>query len=212
MLETASLVLTLVFVVAASAISLYILVRMWREQGPIHAVLGFIFVPYAYIWGWLNASRLKIVDVMLFWTFVTIGSIGFPLAMGFVTGAQAIAESPILSEDVGPAFVSDDVRAQGSIAPGMQVQGSLDDIFAIDEWTLSGQAGQTISIDCEPAPGSDTDPRISVLAPSGAAVAIDDDGGTGFAASVQNLTLPESGTYLIQIDVFTPGPYLLRVR
>ena len=51
----------------------YVLVKMYREKGILHALLGFFCCTlYPFIWGWLNAKRLKMYDIMIFWTVTSI--------------------------------------------------------------------------------------------------------------------------------------------
>ena len=124
MIELAISILSIVFVLAASLTGLYIVFRMGQEKGFGHAILGFIFVPYAFIWGWMNASRLKIADIMIFWTFVGIASVVFPLAIGLTTGLQAVSSpGQVFSGDLPDPVFTDDVRRHGGIALGSQVQG-----------------------------------------------------------------------------------------
>ena len=105
-----------------------------------------------------------------------------------------------------------DVVPRGSIAPGSQVGGQIDDLFRIDEYTLAGSAGGRVRIWAQPSPGTDTDPRLKIFAPDGFEIASDDDGGGGKTALVDGLTLPADGTYRIQVDVWSTGPYVLGVE
>jgi hypothetical protein len=219
--ETATLVLTAIFALGALAGLIYVLIKLAKEQGGLHAFLGFIFPPYAFIWGWINARRLEMLDIMAFWTFVGIASIAFPLVIGVTSvvrlGDELLQNTPEVFEsldtlDFSDGPVGDEPIFRGSIGPGQQTQGLIDDLFAIDEWTFNGQAGQTVSILCAPVVGSDTDPRIHIYAPSGELVAVDDDGGQDVSALVSNLTLAESGTYRILVDVFSTGPYVLSLN
>ena len=60
---------------------IYMLIRLAQDKGALHAVLGFLFPIYPFFWGWVNAGRLGIVDVMGFWTAVTLIYTGFTIAM-----------------------------------------------------------------------------------------------------------------------------------
>jgi hypothetical protein len=52
---------------------IFVLVKMYNEKGILHALLGFFCCTlYPFIWGWLNASRLKMYDIMIFWTAITV--------------------------------------------------------------------------------------------------------------------------------------------
>jgi hypothetical protein len=205
---TGSAILTAILIIAATITSFYMLYRIAKEKGGTHAVLGLLFPPYLYVWGWMNSRRLEIIDIMIFWSFVTIAAIVFPLLMGISAAAQ-------LPSGMGfdePASGSSDVTQRGSIGRGAQVQGHIDDLFAVDEWAFSGTAGEQVSIWCAPVAGSETDPRINLLDPGGQIIASDDDGGGGKTASISNLTLPSSGNYTIRVDVWLTGPYILALE
>lgn len=217
MFDTASMIFTLVLFLATTLCFFYILFRMLREKGILHAILGFIFTPYAYLWGWINAGRLQILDIMIFWTLVSVGSVVFPMVMGLTRVPLAMAAVPNSESTLAdPAtfessYDGSELVERGPINPGTQVTGQIESLFEIEEWTLSGVAGQTINIRCDPASGSGTDPRITVLAPDGAELASDDDSGGDRSAEITNLTLPENGIYRIQVDVWFSGPYLLSI-
>jgi hypothetical protein len=205
---TGSAILTAVFTLAAAVTSFYMLYRIGKEKGGMHALLGFLFPPYVYVWGWIESRRLEIVDIMIFWTFVSIAAIVFPLLMG-VSSAASFTGSPDFS---GSVSSSSDVTRRGPIVPGSQVQGRIDDLFGVEEWTFTGAAGQQVTIWSAAAAGAETDPRINVLGPDGQIIASDDDGGEGKTALLSNLTLPSTGTYTIQVDVWTTGPYILALE
>lgn len=205
MVGIASTVLTVVFIVATSLSLFYILYLLSKEKGLLHGVLGFLFPIYPYIWGWVNGARLQIFDIMAFWTFVSIGAFVFPMVMGFVSAPMMVQPS------VQSVSTGEDVTRRGPISPGGQAQGELEGLFDIDEYTLAGEAGDRVTIRCRPAPGSETDPRVTVLGPNGNEVVSDDDGGDGMEALISDFALPESGTYRIQVDVWSPGPYVLTV-
>lgn len=205
---TGSAILTAVFTLAVTITSIYMLYRIAKDKGGTQAVLGFLFPPYLYIWGWINARRLEIMDIMIFWTFVSAAAVAFPLLMGF----SAAAQLPAPAGFDGPASSASDVTFRGSIGRGTQVQGRIDDLFAVDEWTFSGTTGEQVSIWCAPMAGSDTDPRINLLDPGGQVIASDDDGGGGKTASISSVTLPSSGSYTIQVDVWFTGPYILAIE
>jgi len=53
--------------------TIYVVYKLFQEKGILHALLGFFCCQlYPFIWGWLHAGRLKITDIMIFWTAVTI--------------------------------------------------------------------------------------------------------------------------------------------
>lgn len=188
--------------------SMYMLYKLYQENGFGHAVLGFFFPPYAYFWGWLNASRLKIMDIMLFWTVVSLVAVIFPFAMGFrmasvlpSTGTAAQVQS----------FSNYDISNRGPMSMGSAVQGRIDGLFDMDSWTFQGSAGQTVTIQADPAAGQSTDPQIH-LTYNGEILATDDDGGAGYSSLIANYRLPANGTYTIYVEVWSSGGYVLTLR
>lgn len=69
------------FALLSAACFLYVLFRLGQEKGGGHAILGFLFPVYPYVWGWANGRRLEILDIMGFWTVITLFSIAFPALM-----------------------------------------------------------------------------------------------------------------------------------
>lgn len=62
-----------------------VVIKMFQDQGPLHGILGIICGLYAFIWGWLNADRMGIKNIMMIWTLLIIVSI----VLGFLGGFTA---------------------------------------------------------------------------------------------------------------------------
>ena len=66
-----------------------VVVKMYQNEGILKAILGFICGIYAFIWGWINAGRLGLKNLMLAWTVLILISIvvgamgGFSAYSGF---------------------------------------------------------------------------------------------------------------------------------
>ena len=45
-----------------------VLVKLFQEKGVLHGILGLLCSLYPFIWGWLNAGRLNIRNIMIIWT------------------------------------------------------------------------------------------------------------------------------------------------
>ena len=208
MSDFASSILTGIFGLGTFVCAIYLLYLLAKEKGGAHAVLGFFFPPYPYVWGWIQSRRLEIVDVMIFWTVVSLAVVIFPLIMGF----RSVANTDTFSVDPVSSSLTEDTILRGPIQSGTQVNGQIDDLFGIDEWTFQGSAGQTVTFWCAPVAGSDTDPRIKIIDPGGVEIASDDDGGDDRTAMISDLNLPSNGTYRILVDVWFTGPYLLNVQ
>jgi hypothetical protein len=189
--------------------SMYVIYKLYQDKGLGHAALGFFFPPYAYIWGWLNSSRLKMLDVMFFWTVIGIGTVVFPLAMGFRIGAMFKDSGGTVVQ--AEAFSNYDITYRGTISSGSAVQGLVDGLFDMDSWTFQGLAGQTVTIRADAAAGQSTDPQIH-LALGGDVLTMDDDGGGGYSSLIANYRLPSDGTYTIYVEVWSTGTYVLTLQ
>jgi hypothetical protein len=69
-----------------------VVIKMFQDAGPLHGILGLICGLYALIWGWINADRLGIKNIMMIWTLLIIVSLvlgflgGFSFSLGTPTG------------------------------------------------------------------------------------------------------------------------------
>jgi hypothetical protein len=64
---------------------IYIVIKMYQEKGILHALFGFFCCSiYPFIWGWLNAARLRIYDIMIFWTVIIIFSVIIQVVAGLM--------------------------------------------------------------------------------------------------------------------------------
>src|SRR5437763_15200022 len=61
-----------------------VLIKLFEENGLRHGILGLICGLYTFIWGWINANRLNIKNIMIIWTVLIIVSIiGNVMSGGF---------------------------------------------------------------------------------------------------------------------------------
>lgn len=81
------IIVALVVGVANLVCLVYVLVKMYGEKGLLHALVGFFCCQlYPFIWGWIHASRLRMYDVMIFWTIITIFSIVLQVVAQLLVG------------------------------------------------------------------------------------------------------------------------------
>ena len=45
-----------------------VLIKLFQQKGVLHGILGIICGLYPFIWGWIEANRLGIKNVMIAWT------------------------------------------------------------------------------------------------------------------------------------------------
>jgi hypothetical protein len=59
-----------------------VLIKLFQEKGILHGILGFICGLYTFIWGWMNATRLGIKNIMIIWTLLLLLFIVVNVAFG----------------------------------------------------------------------------------------------------------------------------------
>lgn len=71
-LQAAALVLIAIEALTALACLVIVSIRLGQERDLRWGVFGFLFGPYAFIWGWKNAERILQRRLMWTWTIATI--------------------------------------------------------------------------------------------------------------------------------------------
>jgi hypothetical protein len=59
-----------------------VLIRMFKEAGAVHGIIGILCSLYAFIWGWMNSGKYGIRNIMLAWTALLILYIILAAAFG----------------------------------------------------------------------------------------------------------------------------------
>ncbi|MDX6405183.1 MAG: hypothetical protein QOH41_1296 [Blastocatellia bacterium] len=59
-----------------------VLIKLFQTDGALMGILGLICALYTFIWGWLNASKLNLRNIMMIWTLLIILSIIINVAGG----------------------------------------------------------------------------------------------------------------------------------
>ena len=59
-----------------------VLIQMFKNAGAVHGIIGILCSLYAFIWGWMNAGKLGIRNLMLAWTLILILYIILALVFG----------------------------------------------------------------------------------------------------------------------------------
>ena len=50
-----------------------VLIKQFKDAGPLHGIIGIITCSiWTLIWGWMNATRLNIKNLMLIWTVLLV--------------------------------------------------------------------------------------------------------------------------------------------
>ena len=64
-----------------------VLVKLFQEEGVGKGILGLICGLYTLIWGWQNADRLNIKNIVLIWTIAIVAGIAFQVIGGAASAA-----------------------------------------------------------------------------------------------------------------------------
>lgn len=65
-------ILTLVVGLGCLICWIMVLIKLFQNEGALKGILGFICFLYALIWGWMNATKLGIKNIMMIWTLLII--------------------------------------------------------------------------------------------------------------------------------------------
>jgi hypothetical protein len=49
-----------------------VLIKLFQNEGALKGILGIICGLYTFVWGWMNASRLGIKNIMIIWTILIV--------------------------------------------------------------------------------------------------------------------------------------------
>ncbi len=60
-----------------------VLIKLFQNEGALKGILGLICSLYTFIWGWMNADRLGIKNIMLLWTGLVILGLILNFTIGF---------------------------------------------------------------------------------------------------------------------------------
>lgn len=78
-------------ILAMVVVQILVVVKMFQNAGALHGILGLICGLYAYIWGWMNSSKLGIKNLMIIWTVLII----LVFILNILFGASMAASYPV---------------------------------------------------------------------------------------------------------------------
>lgn len=65
-------ILLILLIVANLVCAVIVLIKLFQNEGALKGILGIICGLYTFIWGWMNAGRLNLRNIMIIWTIVLI--------------------------------------------------------------------------------------------------------------------------------------------
>jgi len=75
-------ILAMVAGIAALVCQIIVVVKMFQTAGALQGIIGLICGLWAFIWGWMNAGKVGIKNVMMIWTGLIILYIILAIASG----------------------------------------------------------------------------------------------------------------------------------
>jgi len=52
-----------------------VVIKLFQTKGVLHGILGILCSLYTFIWGWMEAGRLNIKNIMIIWTVLILISV-----------------------------------------------------------------------------------------------------------------------------------------
>ena len=65
-------ILALLVLIGCVICWIIVLIKIFQNDGALKGILGFLCSLFAFIWGWMNANRLGIKNIMMIWTVLLI--------------------------------------------------------------------------------------------------------------------------------------------
>jgi hypothetical protein len=59
-----------------------VVIKLFQQKGTVHGILGIICFVYPFVWGWVEAGKLKIQNLMIIWSVMIAGAIIFGALAG----------------------------------------------------------------------------------------------------------------------------------
>ena len=76
-------------------IFIMVLIRQFKDAGPVHGIIGIVTCGiWTFIWGWMNAMRLNIKNLMLIWTGLIVLNIILQVLGGGMMAASQMGTTP----------------------------------------------------------------------------------------------------------------------
>jgi hypothetical protein len=81
-------ILTMLVLLGCLICAIIVLIKLFQNEGALKGILGLICGLYTFIWGWMNANKLGIKNIMMIWTVLLIIYLILGMLGGFSYGYQ----------------------------------------------------------------------------------------------------------------------------
>lgn len=75
-------ILSLLVALGSLICFIIVLIKLFQNEGALKGILGLICGLYTFIWGWINADKYGIKNIMLIWTLLILISLVLNFAFG----------------------------------------------------------------------------------------------------------------------------------
>jgi hypothetical protein len=75
-------IIALLVFIGCAICYIVVLIKLFQNEGLVKGILGLICGLFAFIWGWMNADRYGIKNVMMIWSLLIIVAIVLNFAFG----------------------------------------------------------------------------------------------------------------------------------
>ena len=66
-----------------------VLIKLFPAEGALKGILALVCGLYAFVWGWMNAGRFGLKNIMLAWTVCIL----LTMALGAMVGFSAVSQA-----------------------------------------------------------------------------------------------------------------------
>lgn len=81
-------ILSMLVGLVALVMFIMVLIRQFQDAGAVHGIIGIVTCGiWTFIWGWMNAGRLNIRNLMIIWTICIVVNI----VLNIVSGGMAFS-------------------------------------------------------------------------------------------------------------------------
>ena len=87
-------ILNIVVSIGSLICFIIVLIKMFQNAGVLQGILGLICGLWCFIWGWMNAGKLGIKNIMMIWTILILLGIVFTVAGGGFNYSYSVGTTP----------------------------------------------------------------------------------------------------------------------
>jgi hypothetical protein len=90
-------IINILFTLVLIIFFVIVVIKQFKDAGPVHGIIGIVTCGiWTFIWGWMNAARLNIKNLMMIWTLVLVLCVIFRVILitGMLASSGSMAPTP----------------------------------------------------------------------------------------------------------------------